>query len=51
MVVWSYSIVARQRVLDTWVPPERTALNGRRTLNGENLESGNPSGFLARRQL
>lgn len=33
MVVWSYAIVARQRVLDTWVPPERTALNGRRTLN------------------
>ncbi|GAW22385.1 hypothetical protein ANO14919_119220 [Xylariales sp. No.14919] len=51
MVVWPYSIVARQRVLETWVPPERTALNGRRTLNRKNLENGNPSRLLVRGQL
>ena len=37
IVVCSYSVVARQRVSDAWVPPERTALDGRRTLGGKNL--------------
>jgi hypothetical protein len=32
-IVVPYSIVARQRASDTWVPPERTALDGRRALN------------------
>jgi hypothetical protein len=32
-IVVPYTIVARQRVSDTWVPPERTALDGRRALN------------------
>jgi hypothetical protein len=32
----SYSIVARQRVADAWVPPERTALDGRRAKGGKN---------------
>jgi hypothetical protein len=36
-IVVPYSVVARQRASDTWVPPERTALDGRRTLNGKNL--------------
>jgi hypothetical protein len=31
------SIVARQRVSDAWVPPEPTALDGRRSLDGKNL--------------
>lgn len=31
------SIVSRQRASDTWVPPERAALNGRRDLDRENL--------------
>lgn len=36
-IVIPYSIVSRQRASDTWVPPERTALDGRRSLDGENL--------------
>lgn len=31
------SIVARQRVSNAWVPPEPTALDGRRSLDRENL--------------
>ena len=31
------AIVARQRASDAWVPPERAALDGRRTLDGKNL--------------
>ena len=34
-----YSIVSRQRASDTWVPPERTALDGRRKLDRKNLTS------------
>lgn len=34
IVVRSYSVIARQRVSDAWVPPERTALDGRRALRG-----------------
>ena len=45
IVVWSYTVVARQRASDTWVPPERTALAGRRTLNGNNLMSLSPAGL------
>lgn len=37
IVVWPYSVIARQRVSDAWVPPERTALDGRRALRGKNL--------------
>lgn len=44
MVIRSYSIVARQRASDAWVPPERAALAGRRTLNRKNLEDGCPAG-------
>lgn len=46
IVVWSYSIVARQRVSDAWVPPERTALDGRRTLDGKYLPNRAPTGLL-----
>ncbi|KAK6822924.1 hypothetical protein PG987_014469 [Apiospora arundinis] len=49
IVVRPYSVVARQRVSDTWVPPERTALDGRRALNGKNLVDLSPSGLLLRR--
>ncbi|KAK2062430.1 hypothetical protein LY76DRAFT_602515 [Colletotrichum caudatum] len=31
-IVVPYSVVARQRASDAWVPPERTALDGRRTM-------------------
>lgn len=31
------AIVARQRASDAWVPPERAALDGRRTLDRKNL--------------
>lgn len=51
IVVRSYSIVARQRVSDTWVPPERTALDGRRTLDRKNLTNRAASGLLLRRRL
>ncbi len=44
IVVRSYSVVARQRGSDTWVPPERTALAGRRALNGKNLIDLGPAG-------
>jgi len=33
IVIWSYTVVARQRASNAWVPPERTALAGRRALN------------------
>lgn len=33
IVIWSYTVVARQRASNAWVPPERTALAGRRILN------------------
>ena len=36
--VVSYSIIARQRAAEAWVPPERTALDGRRTVRGENWD-------------
>ena len=49
IVVRSYSVVARQRASDTWVPPERTALAGRRALNGENLRGGSPAGLRRER--
>lgn len=45
IVVRSYTIVARQRASDTWVPPERTALAGRRALNGKNLLELSPAGL------
>jgi len=45
-IVVPYSVVARQRASDTWVPPERTALDGRRTLNGKNLMRRGPPGRL-----
>jgi len=45
IVVRSYSVVARQRASDTWVPPERTALAGRRALNGKNLIDLSPAGL------
>jgi hypothetical protein len=45
IVIWSYTVVARQRASDTWVPPERTALAGRRTLNGNNLSESSPGGL------
>jgi hypothetical protein len=45
-IVVPYSVVARQRASDTWVPPERTALDGRRTLNGKNLMGEGPFGRL-----
>lgn len=48
MVVRPYSVVARQCVSDAWVPPERTALDGRRTLYGENWVNLSPSGLLGR---
>ena len=44
IVVRSYSVVARQRASDAWVPPERTALAGRRALNRKNLKGGCPAG-------
>lgn len=44
-IVVPYSISARQRASETWVPPERTALNGRRTLDGKNLIRGSPFGL------
>lgn len=50
IVVRSYSIVARQRVFDTWVPPERTALDGRRTLDGKYLSNWAASGQLLLRR-
>lgn len=37
IVVRCYSVVARQCASNAWVPPERTALAGRRALNGKNL--------------
>jgi len=43
-IVVSYTIVARQCASDAWVPPERTALDGRRALNGKNLMGGGPLG-------
>ena len=49
IVVRSYSVIARQRVSDAWVPPERAALAGRRVLNGENLFFGGPAGQRRKR--
>lgn len=48
MVIRPYSVVARQCVSNAWVPPERTALDGRRTLYGENWVNLSPSGLLGR---
>lgn len=45
MVVCSYSVVARQRVSATWVPPERAALAGSPSLNGKNLIDWSPVGL------
>lgn len=36
------SIVVRQRGLYAWVPPERAALNGRRSVDGNNVRYGAP---------
>jgi hypothetical protein len=49
IVIRSYSVVARQRASDTWVPPERAALAGRRTLNGNNLWRASPVRLLRQR--
>lgn len=49
IVVWSYTVVARQRASDTWGPPERTALAGRRALNGENWLELSPAGLRRKR--
>jgi len=49
IVVWSYTIVARQRASDTWGPPERTALAGRRALNGKNWLELSPGGLRRER--
>ncbi len=38
----SVSIVVRQRGLDAWIPPERSALNGRRSVDGNNVRYGAP---------
>ncbi len=38
----SISIVVRQRGLDAWIPPERSALNGRRSVDGNNVRYGAP---------
>lgn len=51
IVVRPYSIVARQCAFDTWVPPERTALDGRRSLYRKNLMDWSPSGLLMRERL
>lgn len=45
IVVRCYTVVARQCASDTWVPPERTALAGRRALNGKNLVKLSPAGL------
>ena len=45
IVIWSNTVVARQRASDTWVPPERTALAGRRALNRNNLAQSSPAGL------
>lgn len=43
-IVVSDAIVARQRASDAWVPPERAALDGRRTLDRKNLMWRGPLG-------
>jgi hypothetical protein len=48
IVIWSHTVVARQRASNTWVPPERAALAGRRTLNRKNLMGLGPAGLLWR---
>ncbi|KAK0738264.1 hypothetical protein B0T18DRAFT_421638 [Schizothecium vesticola] len=50
MVVLLYTVVARQCASDTWVPPERAALAGRRALNGENWLGGSPAGLRRERE-
>lgn len=45
IVVCSDSVVARQRVSATWVPPERAALAGSRILYGNNLTDWSPVGL------
>lgn len=45
IVVCSYSVVARQCVSATWVPPERAALAGSRSLNRKNLTDWSPVGL------
>lgn len=47
-IVVPYTICARQRASETWSPPERTALDGRRSLDGENLMSWSPFGLRRR---
>lgn len=42
IVVLPYPVVARQRVSDTWVTPERAALAGRWALKGNNLINRGP---------
>jgi hypothetical protein len=49
IVIWSHTVVARQRASNTWVPPERTALAGRRILNRDNLEGPSPAGLRWRK--
>lgn len=44
------SVVSRQRGFETWVPPERTALDGCRRLGGRNL-MGDPLGRRCWRRL
>jgi hypothetical protein len=50
-MVISYTVVVRQRASTTWVPPERTALAGRRTLNRNNLYESSPLAGLRWRKL
>lgn len=44
IVVGSHTVVARQRVSNTWIPPERAALAGCRTLNRNSLLRTGPRG-------
>ena len=44
-----YPIVACQRVSDAWVPPEQTALDGRRAVRRENWDRVSPVGLCRER--
>lgn len=44
-IVVPYPVMARQRASNAWVPPERTALDGRRNLKRKNWLSGGPLGL------
>ena len=44
-IVMPDPIVGCQVAVDASVPPERTALDGRRSLDGKNLRSRRPSGL------